>query len=895
MGPSLMPAQLTKQRIAALNGSLVFGSLGGLLVPVVGNFSLQRTMNWTWDAKLQCFTTTIEVEGTLVMTRVVTLNSSSSGQEVTDTLSPSVNGSLTLRSKSYIGPGFSGRYNWSGDLVMVPNPFAVWNLSPAAVFEAAHAAPPPPANAVGPSPRPAVQAAEQRAAAHAAGSSNDFHNAQERSGSSGSRSKSGCGNNAGSSSEASCTARLPVAAGGGTATHLPGSRSSSSSSRALLQTSRGSNTSSSHLPVVGQVVVREFGAHINISSNSDIFAPSTADDHTIVVSGAYQPGLGVSEACWGTVSCPVVHTPQQGAPESNDLVDSQPGAAGSTNSNNNSTPPAAAAAIPPAVVEWIQIAGGLGGGLLAAALVGWLIIVFMKRAQQDEDEEQQRKERQQQQAADEAADEEAWQQLGQQQQVQAGAAVDEVSKLPAGAAGNEKLLPSGRSTKSGQSSRSLNGAAEAAARAALALTQQQQQQQQQADAVQWLPGAAARVSVDDSPQQQQQQQQQPAAAAVQAGKLSDRLYKPFTGLRRLPAEAAAAAAVQAGNRPAVVSAQWALAGSAAGGFAQQQPAARGGWDMPAPADGRQSMSTAVALHGAAAGSSAEGAYAAAGRQQQQQRQGLLGWLGRLLFGEQHQTAAAAAAAASPAGRPVKADYLHASANRSRQPRPGHASAAVHSRSSSGPSSLGYTAVMPYDDEAEAAAGAAAAAAAAATRPAAAGSSVAAGGGWVGSAASGRQSLRRRIRLSTSENSLMRLQSSNSRQQQAPGRPHSSSPVGGSEGAADLPSPRRTGRWFDNNTDPAAAVGDAAGASAAAAEANGNSLGIGNNSAVRADTPEASGLQQRQQQQQNRRSNAAGSASGRAPGAGARIAGVPGDGSSRAGQQPQLRHRAELQE
>jgi hypothetical protein len=36
-----MQAQLTAQRIAALNGSLVFSSLAGLLVPVVGNFSLQ--------------------------------------------------------------------------------------------------------------------------------------------------------------------------------------------------------------------------------------------------------------------------------------------------------------------------------------------------------------------------------------------------------------------------------------------------------------------------------------------------------------------------------------------------------------------------------------------------------------------------------------------------------------------------------------------------------------------------------------------------------------------------------------------------------------------------------------------------------------------------------------
>jgi hypothetical protein len=84
-------------------------------------------MNWTWDANLQCFTTTIEVEGTLVMSRVITHNSTSTGQEVTDTLRPSVNGSLTLRSKAYVGPGFSGKYNWSGELLMVPDPFQVWN------------------------------------------------------------------------------------------------------------------------------------------------------------------------------------------------------------------------------------------------------------------------------------------------------------------------------------------------------------------------------------------------------------------------------------------------------------------------------------------------------------------------------------------------------------------------------------------------------------------------------------------------------------------------------------------------------------------------------------------------------------------------------------------------
>jgi hypothetical protein len=40
MGPTLL-MQLTAHRVAALNGSLIFSSLSGLLVPVVGNFSLQ--------------------------------------------------------------------------------------------------------------------------------------------------------------------------------------------------------------------------------------------------------------------------------------------------------------------------------------------------------------------------------------------------------------------------------------------------------------------------------------------------------------------------------------------------------------------------------------------------------------------------------------------------------------------------------------------------------------------------------------------------------------------------------------------------------------------------------------------------------------------------------------
>jgi hypothetical protein len=795
-------------------------------------FCAQRTMNWTWDAALQCFTTTIEVEGTLVMTRVITRNSTSSGQEVTDTLNPSVNGSLTLRSKAYVGPGFSGRYNWSGDLLMVPNPFAVWNLSSSAVSTQAAL----PSSAAGSAPA-LLPSRRLQAAAQAAGSSIAALTDAEASRISSVSGSSGCSNAAGSSSAASCAAaHQPLAAHGSTAEHMP------SSNNALLQASRSSSSigSSSHLPVAGQVAVKEYSP-VPSSDSSVIVIPASDDDHTIIVSGSYIPGLGVPETCWGSVNCPVEYNPQQGLPEVDPLA-----------SANASTGALAKepVSIPTSIMQWIQMAGGLGGGLLLAALVVWLIVVFIKRAQQDEDEQQQQKRR--------AAAEAAWLQQQQQQgQAAAATAVDSSAKLQGNSSADE-LLHSARSTKSGQTSRRSTGQAVAAGSTSLVLSQQQQ-----ADAVQWLPGAAARVSVEDLPQllllhQQEAAEQEPSQPPQQ----QERQYKPFNGNRKLPAEAAAAAAVQAGNRPAVVSANWAMAGTAAGGV-MHTSSVQGGWDMPTPADGTQSMSTAVNLHAAADGSADQ---AAAGRQQQR---GLFGWLGQLLFGNQRQPAATAAAArGAPAARPFKADYLHVNANGStRRARPGHAAAARSNGSSA--VSPAFTAVIPFDDDA------AAAEAAAASVAAGSGVTTAAGGSYVG-----RQSLRRRIKLSTSESSLKRLQSSNSRQQQqqSPGRPHSSSPVGDNGSTAAGFSPRRNGRWFDTSAD----------AATAAAAASDGHAGLGNSSA------DVSGFEQ-QQQRLNRRSKAVDNATADESVAGEGAAVLPGDRVVGRSRRSELRLRAELQE
>jgi hypothetical protein len=877
---------------------------------------LQRTMNWTWDDSLLCFTTTIEVEGTLVMSRVITHNSSNNSQEVTDTLRPSVNGSLTLRSKAYVGPGFSGKYNWSGELLMAPDPFAVWNLSPSALQSAAApssaAAAAGGATAVMPSRRLAAEQQQQQAAAVAPRRSRGTRTrtlpaAQESRGSmlvdstgvtdSGSSGTGNCRNAAGSSSSSSskslCAAHEPLPGVGEDAGQLP------SSSRALLQGSRSSSSSvsSSNLPVVGQVAVKEASSGSSSSNGSDIFVPAD-DDQTIIVSGAYIPGLGVPEACWGTVSCPVVYNPQLGLPESQ-----QPDAANPSNSTSNS---AAEAQIPAGIMQWVQMAGGLGGGLLLAALLIWLIVVFVKRAQQDEEEEQRRKQQlqQQQRGRNEGVRQ---QQEGQQQLVADGATGDRgIETASTGVDYALQYTQLERTAKSGQVSRRSTGSAIAAGSTSLVLTQQQQ-----ADPVQWLPGAATRMSVEEVPQllliQQQQAVEADQAAVAQQHQQQQQRYKPFTGHSKMPTEASAAAAVQAGNRQAVVSAQWALAGGGAAAFGQHSSVPKGSWDIPRPADGWQSMSTAVNLHGAAAGSTVDGdADAAAGRQQQR---GWFGWLGSLVFGRKHRVANSAVAGAAVAAglgvRPFRADVLHMSANGSaggsRRARPGHATAA----GSGSPASPAYpsvdhsTAVILFDANAAAAEAAAAAARAAAAGSSAAATAAAAAAAartaWVGASGPGRQSLRRRVKLSISENSLMPRQASNGRQQQqqhSPDRPHSSSPVGGSEAVAVAATPgvRRSGRWFDSADGAAVAaggVGAAASEDAYAAEVGGN----GEDGIAAVFRPP-----QQQQQQQNRRSKAAESAALDVPVAGVGVGGLPHkDEGLRFSHVTQLRHRAELQE
>ncbi len=121
-------------RSAQFDGSLAFTTLG-ITVTVFGNFTLQRTLNWTWSTPLRAFSTSVSMVGAVEMALVqqpqpASSNGSASSappeQQVVAVLRPVINGSLDVLSPTLPGPGFSGNYSWRGSLLMTPDPFAAW-------------------------------------------------------------------------------------------------------------------------------------------------------------------------------------------------------------------------------------------------------------------------------------------------------------------------------------------------------------------------------------------------------------------------------------------------------------------------------------------------------------------------------------------------------------------------------------------------------------------------------------------------------------------------------------------------------------------------------------------------------------------------------------------------
>ena len=116
-------------------------------MPVLGTFKLSRAMDWKWDAKFRAYVATVRLQGMFsifasvnVTTTNTTTNSStidnstalnttvtdnsSANKTLSAELSPMINGTLTLYSSVYPGPGFTGTYDWDGMLTLDPDPYA---------------------------------------------------------------------------------------------------------------------------------------------------------------------------------------------------------------------------------------------------------------------------------------------------------------------------------------------------------------------------------------------------------------------------------------------------------------------------------------------------------------------------------------------------------------------------------------------------------------------------------------------------------------------------------------------------------------------------------------------------------------------------------------------------
>jgi len=110
----------------------------GIDVVVLGNFTLQRALNWSWNGALSAYTTTVSMAGAIDIALLqqdhqqqltASRRRAPSAAHVLDRLQPLVNGSLDVLSAILPGPGFSGNYSWRGSLLLTPNPFAMWQSS----------------------------------------------------------------------------------------------------------------------------------------------------------------------------------------------------------------------------------------------------------------------------------------------------------------------------------------------------------------------------------------------------------------------------------------------------------------------------------------------------------------------------------------------------------------------------------------------------------------------------------------------------------------------------------------------------------------------------------------------------------------------------------------------
>jgi hypothetical protein len=286
--PSLSP--LSPQRVVLLpqaprhtarfTGALCFPSLG-MNATVLGNFTLQRVLVWTYDAELAVFKSKVDFTGTFDMQLQREAAAGSAAQEsaVLGALQPAVSGTLGFTTIHTPGPGFSGDYTWDGSVQFDPDPFTLFAALAAegsggaaagpllrhrAMQQAASTGPMPVEGPVGVREEPAVQ---NGSSSGSSGASSDSTGGGTASGSS----TSGSGTSD-TSSPAAGIAATGSNAGGGTSGG--GGTSSESSTSGGGSPISGSDSSK---PVVNVLLLDPDGS---IQIIGPMPAPSTAGSNT---------------------------------------------------------------------------------------------------------------------------------------------------------------------------------------------------------------------------------------------------------------------------------------------------------------------------------------------------------------------------------------------------------------------------------------------------------------------------------------------------------------------------------------------------------------------------------------------------------------------------------------
>jgi hypothetical protein len=114
-------------RPTVINGTLVFVSLGVTLQAPPSAYEVQRALAWTYNSTAGVFSAVVVITGNVSVAKA---QKTATGSSVTsDFLACAMNGTLTLVSAAYPGPGFNGTYTVTqGMVTLSPDPWSHWGL-----------------------------------------------------------------------------------------------------------------------------------------------------------------------------------------------------------------------------------------------------------------------------------------------------------------------------------------------------------------------------------------------------------------------------------------------------------------------------------------------------------------------------------------------------------------------------------------------------------------------------------------------------------------------------------------------------------------------------------------------------------------------------------------------